>query len=128
VQSALLYSTSEGQRRIRCHNIAIPLVQNVSEAFDYLDIVSTSALLARKAIDNFKKMSNVEACRSVVEAALNNMCKAYHRTVRVNRGEQFQFSDNMQYLIMYVLGILKSQVVSIPMIMNQVDTVDKIVY
>lgn len=25
VQSALLYSTSEGQRRIRCHNIAIPL-------------------------------------------------------------------------------------------------------
>ena len=28
VQSALLYSSSEGQRRIRCHNIAIPLVQN----------------------------------------------------------------------------------------------------
>jgi hypothetical protein len=26
VQSALLYSSSEGQRRIRCHNIAIPLV------------------------------------------------------------------------------------------------------
>ena len=25
VQSALLYSSSEGQRRIRCHNIAIPL-------------------------------------------------------------------------------------------------------
>lgn len=25
VQSALLYSTSEGQRRIRCHNIAIPI-------------------------------------------------------------------------------------------------------
>jgi hypothetical protein len=25
VQSALLYSTSEGQRRIRCHNIAVPL-------------------------------------------------------------------------------------------------------
>ena len=34
----------------------------------------------------------------------------------------------MQYLIMYVLGILKSTVVSLPMIMSQVDTVDKIVH
>ena len=34
----------------------------------------------------------------------------------------------MQYLIVYILGVLKSQVVSIPMIMNQIDTVDKLVY
>lgn len=128
MQSALLYSTSEGQRRIRCHNIAIPLVHNISECFDFLDIVSTSAFLARKAINNFTRMANVEACRSMVEATVNNMCKAYQRTAKVAKGEQFQFSENMQYLLMYVMGVLKAQVISLPMIMNPTDLVDRLVY
>jgi len=34
----------------------------------------------------------------------------------------------MQYLIIYVLGILKSQIVSLPTIMNPIDTVDRLVY
>jgi len=34
----------------------------------------------------------------------------------------------MQYLIMYVLGALKSQIISIPVMQNQIDTVDKLVY
>lgn len=34
----------------------------------------------------------------------------------------------MQYLIMYVLGALKSQIISIPQIMNQIDTVDKLAF
>ena len=29
VQSALLYSTSEGERRIRCHSVAIPLTPSM---------------------------------------------------------------------------------------------------
>jgi protein transport protein SEC24 len=29
VQSALLYSTSEGERRIRCHSVAIPLTTSL---------------------------------------------------------------------------------------------------
>ena len=76
VQSALLYSTSEGQRRIRCHNIAIPLTNVINDAFDYLDIIATSCLLTRKALARFNKMANIDASRSVIEAALNNMCKA----------------------------------------------------
>ena len=73
-------------------------------------------------------MSNVEACRSVVEATINNTCKSFYRTVRVAKGEQPQLSDNMQYLLMYVLGVLKSPTVSLPMVVNQVDTIDRIVY
>ena len=118
VQSALLYSTSEGQRRIRCHNIAIPLTNSVSEAYEYLDISATSFMLTRKALARFEKMANIEQSRSVIEAALNNMCKANQRAASRQRGEQFQFSENMQYLIMYVLGALKSQIISIPQIMN----------
>ena len=128
VQSALLYSSSEGQRRIRCHNMAIPLTTSVNEAFEFIDVVTISALLARKALNRFDRMANVEATRSVIEASMNNMCKANHRTARLEKGEQFQFSENMEYLIIYILGLLKSQIISIPPIMNQIDTVDKLVY
>lgn len=128
IQSALLYSTSEGQRRIRCHNVAVPLCNNVSDAYEYLDVTAATCILARKSLNKFKTLPNTEATRSVIEAALNNMCRANQRHTRLERGQQFQFSDNMQYFIMYVLGLLKSKVISIPMIVNQIDTVDRLSY
>jgi protein transport protein SEC24 len=76
IQSALLYSSSEGQRRIRCHNIAIPLTNSISEAYDFVDITATTFFLTRKALARFDKMANIEATRAVIEAAVNNMCKA----------------------------------------------------
>ena len=79
VQSALLYSSSEGQRRIRCHNIAIPLTNSISEAYDFIDITATTFYLTRKALARFEKVANIETTRAVIEAAINNMCKANQR-------------------------------------------------
>ena len=76
VQSALLYSSSEGQRRIRCHNIAIPLTNSIPEAYDYVDITATTFYLTRKALARLEKIANIESTRAVIEAAVNNMCKA----------------------------------------------------
>lgn len=56
VQTALLYSTSEGQRRIRSHNMAIPLTNQISESYDYLDITATSAFITRKALRRFQSI------------------------------------------------------------------------
>lgn len=33
----------------------------------------------------------------------------------------------MQYLFMYILGLLKSQIINVPMVMNPIDTVDRVV-
>ena len=63
VQSALLYSTSDGQRRIRSHSIAVPISQLINEAYDYMDIIATSTLLARKALNMFAKFHNLEECK-----------------------------------------------------------------
>ena len=118
VQTALLYSTSEGQRRIRAHNMAIPLTNQISESYDWLDITAAAAFILRKALRRFETIKNIEACRSVIEAILNNMCKTCQRYAKLDRGVQFQFSDNMQYFIMYCLGMLKSQIITLPMIVN----------
>jgi hypothetical protein len=59
---------------------------------------------------------------------VNNVAKGQLRAARLQRGEQFQFSENMQYLIMYALGVIKSQTIVLPQVMNPIDTIDKIVY
>lgn len=50
VQSALLYSTAEGERRIRVHNSAIPLTNIAELAFEYMDTSALALFWARSAI------------------------------------------------------------------------------
>jgi hypothetical protein len=64
----------------------------------------------------------------VIESAVMNMARANQRAAHTQKGVPFEFSENMQYFFMYVLGILKSQLIHIPVIMNPLDTVDRLVY
>ena len=50
IQSALLYTTSEGERRIRVHNAAVPLTNIPYLPFEYLDTSALALYLARSAI------------------------------------------------------------------------------
>ena len=107
--------------------MAVPLTTSINDAYEFLDISSTAYLLLRKALTRFEKVANVDQSKAVVEAAVNNMARANQR-YSVNKGQPFEFSENMQYLFMYAMGILKSQIVNIPIMMNPLDTVDKLVY
>ena len=51
LQSALLYSTSEGERRIRVHNIALPITNMKHLPFEYLDVTATVHFFARVALN-----------------------------------------------------------------------------
>jgi hypothetical protein len=50
VQSALLYSTSEGERRIRVHNVAIPVTNMKHLPFEYIDVTAMSHYFCRLAL------------------------------------------------------------------------------
>ena len=56
----MLYSSSEGQRRIRCHNVAVPLTNNIADAYEYLDISAATHFLMRKAIARFDKIASID--------------------------------------------------------------------
>lgn len=51
IQSALLYSTSEGERRIRVHNLAIPLTNMKHLPFEMMDVTATAHYFARIALN-----------------------------------------------------------------------------
>jgi protein transport protein SEC24 len=54
IQSALLYSTSEGERRIRVHNAAIPLTNMKHLPFEHIDITATAHYFARVALNRVR--------------------------------------------------------------------------
>jgi len=86
VQSALLYSTSDGQRRIRCHNLAVPMTNVLNDSFEYIDTTALTHHLARKALNRWDKLGNLEASKQVVEATLNSMTRANKRYAQVVKG------------------------------------------
>lgn len=48
IQSALLYTTPEGERRIRVHNACYPLTNIKHKPFEYIDTTALVAFWARK--------------------------------------------------------------------------------
>jgi hypothetical protein len=72
-------------------------------------------------------MATAETMKNLVESITNGMVKANQKYCSI-KGQPFDFSENMQYLIMYILGIFKSQLISFPNIINPIDTLDKIAF
>lgn len=54
IQSALLYSTSEGERRIRVHNFAVPLTNMKHLPFEHLDINALTHYFTRIALNSVR--------------------------------------------------------------------------
>jgi protein transport protein SEC24 len=58
IQSALLYSTSEGERRIRVHNIAVPLTNMKHLTYEYMDVTGLAFYMSRVAISRLSNNVN----------------------------------------------------------------------
>ena len=80
VQSALLYSTSEGERRIRVHNLAIPLTNMKHMPFEYVDINAITLFFARMALNRMSTNLNLQVVRGVLEMHISNLCRALHKS------------------------------------------------
>lgn len=55
------------------------MTNSISEAYEFIDITATTFYLTRKALARFEKVANIDTTRAVIEAAVNNMCKANQR-------------------------------------------------
>ncbi|CBQ71080.1 related to Protein transport protein Sec24C [Sporisorium reilianum SRZ2] len=49
-QCAVLYTTAEGERRVRCHNVAVPVTSLLGNVFRYADMDSTVAFYSKEVV------------------------------------------------------------------------------
>jgi protein transport protein SEC24 len=110
VQSALLYTTSAGERRIRVLNVVLPTTTSILDLFNYADLDALVTLLTKLALERAlsEKMSTARE-------ALVNKCVELLWTYRqvlpmsssVMQSGQLMLPESLQRLPLYILALAK---------------------
>jgi len=122
LQSALLYSHSCGERRVRVFTVCLPVINNYADLFKYADIAVVTNLISKMAIDKALSSSLSDA-----REALANKCveilTAYKGTLANNRqnanpitlstqAPNLILPESLKYLPLYVVAMVKNVVFS----------------
>jgi protein transport protein SEC24 len=98
MQSALLYTNSDGERRIRVHTWASLLTQNYADMIGSINVQATIAMLSQITLKHTLKTSLPEG-----RNMLQNQCQQF-----VQAGNVCPNVEALQFLPLYVMGMLKS--------------------
>ncbi|KAJ2720590.1 COPII coat Sec23p-Sfb3p heterodimer component [Coemansia sp. Benny D115] len=107
-QMALLYTTSDGQRRIRVHNLAIPCTTLIGNLFKFSDVDTSMNLVSKIAVAE----ALTTPLRSIREK-LTDQCVQIHTAYRRNCAThsspaQLILSESYKLSPLYTLSLLKS--------------------
>eukprot|EP00965_Chrysotila_dentata_P020350 674839-Pleurochrysis_carterae.AAC.1 len=109
VQAALLYTTTEGERRIRCLTMEVPVTSALTTMFESADMEGTVSLMSRIAADtalNAKLLDGAERLQSVCMDVLRNyrsLCPPQAKNT-----SQLLLPESLKLLPLYSLALMKS--------------------
>ncbi|KAK9729542.1 COPII coat Sec23p-Sfb3p heterodimer component [Basidiobolus ranarum] len=108
-QCALLYTTSTGQRRIRLHNLSVPVTTLMGNMFRYAEMDATINLLSKQAI-----AQSLSSPLRVIKEKLTEKCvhilAAYRKHCASSTSPgQLILPEALKLFPLYALTILKSR-------------------
>ncbi|ONK81317.1 uncharacterized protein A4U43_C01F27750 [Asparagus officinalis] len=108
-QVALLYTSSSGERRIRVHTAAAPVVTELSEMYRQADTGAIISLLSRLAIEN-SLAHKLEDSRLLIQLKIVKGLKEYRNLYVVHHrlGGRLIFPESLKFLATYALSLSKS--------------------
>ncbi|RLM66248.1 hypothetical protein C2845_PM16G01150 [Panicum miliaceum] len=110
-QVALLirYTSSSGERRIRVHTAAAPVVTDLSEMYRQADTGAIVSLLSRIAVEN-SLSDKLDSVRQQLQLKLVRSLKEYRNLYVVQHriGGRLIFPESLRFLPLYILAICKS--------------------
>ncbi|XP_066346586.1 protein transport protein SEC24 A-like [Miscanthus floridulus] len=108
-QVALLYTSSSGERRIRVHTAAAPVVTDLSEMYCQADTGAIVSLLGRIAVEN-SLSDKLDSVRQQLQLKLVRSLKEYRNLYVVQHriGGRLIFPESLRFLPLYILAICKS--------------------
>ncbi|KAG9160306.1 hypothetical protein Leryth_024249 [Lithospermum erythrorhizon] len=108
-QVALLYTSSSGERRIRVHTAAAPVVTDLSEMYRFADTGAIVSVLSRLAIEK-TLTSKLEEGRIFIQQKIVKSLREYRNLYAAQQrlGGQMIYPESLKFLVLYGLALWKS--------------------
>ncbi|XP_017825834.2 protein transport protein Sec24B isoform X3 [Callithrix jacchus] len=107
-QTALLYTSSKGERRIRVHTLCLPVVNSLADVYAGVDVQAAICLLANMAVDRSISSSLSDARDALVNAIVDSL-SAYGSTVSNLQHSALMAPSSLKLFPLYVLALLKQK-------------------
>lgn len=107
-QTALLYTSSRGERRIRVHTLCVPVVSSLADVYAGVDVQASVCLLANMAVDRSVSSSLSDARDALVNAVVDSLA-AYGSTTSHLPRTTLMAPGSLKLFPLYVLALLKQK-------------------
>ncbi|OON22561.1 Sec23/Sec24 trunk domain protein, partial [Opisthorchis viverrini] len=110
-QTAILYTSSQGDRRIRVHTLCLPVVHNASEVFQGADQGAIACLIGKMAVDRAIN-SGISNAREAVATSVADALSAYASAIGITATTSISSyaiacPPNLRLLALYICGLLR---------------------
>ena len=107
IQSALLYTPKDGERRIRIHNYCLPMTKRISEVHESIDSEALVCLFTKQLIDKiFKTKKMVNSILSIEERMKSLLSSVFSSSHSLTR----ELPSHLEYVPLYFLGLAKNRI------------------
>lgn len=109
MQTAVLHTTSNGERRIRVMTLALPTTTNLADVYASADQCAVTAFFSHKAVERALS-SGLEAARDALQAKLTELLQTFKKELAGGNmgGGGLQFPANLRALPLLFLGLIKN--------------------
>ncbi|KFO04965.1 Protein transport protein Sec24B, partial [Balearica regulorum gibbericeps] len=107
-QTALLYTSSKGERRIRVHTLCLPVVSSLADVYAGADVQAVVCLLANMAVDRSVSSSLSDARDALVNAVVDSLA-AYMSTASNLQQSMLMAPNSLKLFPLYILALLKQK-------------------
>nr|XP_021381158.1 protein transport protein Sec24B isoform X4 [Lonchura striata domestica] len=107
-QTALLYTSSKGERRIRVHTLCLPVVSSLTDVYAGADVQAVVCLLANMAVDRSVSSSLADARDALVNAVVDSL-SAYMSTASNLQQSMLIAPNSLKLFPLYILALLKQK-------------------
>ena len=109
MQTAVLHTTCNGERRIRVMTLALPTTQNLTDVYASADQGAIIAYFSHKAVERTLG-SGLEAARDALQSKLVELLQTYKKELAGGNmgGGGLQFPANLRGLPVLFLGLMKN--------------------
>jgi len=112
IQAAMLYTTQQGERRIRVHNLALDTSTSISSVFRGADLDAVLSVYSRSACEQALQLPVSKVRQTLIDRAIVILSTYRKLCAQQSASAQLILPETLKLLPVYVLGMLKHPILS----------------